>query len=298
VTAIEGFGKAAEALVSVIRDACGIVIEPAKKKANARAEMVIEKEELRHKYELRKADIIESVKQRVWERELRRNLNIEQIGLEALDLLSEDADPQRLDRNWLDHFIASCQDVGEDEIRSLWAQILAQETAIPGRYSKRTLDYLKNFSVVDCRLFETFRSFVFRHEAFSVFVMPDEIRSDCLEWPEFFQRYGFAFEQLIHLVNIGVISAVNRIHLPVVDPGLSFTYFDWTMTIRNKPKTAFMLDEGLYMLSEVGDQLARVIEGKPNVPFLRAVKAALELVPFDVDLTKGGRVLLGHCLPK
>lgn len=253
---IEGLGKAAENLSLIMRDALGIYIEPAKKKRMAQAEMEIEEKRLFHNYDLEKIDLAERAKLRIFETGTRRQQNLEKIGAEAVSLLPETATPEKINIDWLHHFADSAKDVSEEELRKLWAQILSQEATEPGKFSKRTLDYLKNFSVYDCELFEKLLPFIFMNEEnLAFFIVPKS------QFSTFKEKYQIGLFETLHLKNIGLCSTAES--------GLSFSiapdepfktlYFGKLISIYNPTNNQIIIYDA-HFLSEAGNQLFSVLD--------------------------------------
>ena len=71
---------------------------------------------------------------------------MEAIILKALKELPEVVPEEMPEEDWVHRFFGDCEDVGDEEMQSLWAQILAGEVAQPGTFSKRTLGFVKQLS--------------------------------------------------------------------------------------------------------------------------------------------------------
>lgn len=57
------------------------------------------------------------------------------------------------DIDWLNRLFSIVENISDDDMQNLWAQILAGETKTPQSYSLKTLDVLRNMSKKDARLY-------------------------------------------------------------------------------------------------------------------------------------------------
>lgn len=121
---------------------------------------------------------------------MRRQANLEDIGTRALNMLPETATPEYIDVNWINTF-ASC---AEYELKNLWASILCNEPQNPGKYSKRTLNSLKDFDVHDCKMCEMIAPYVFK--------ILEKIENFCgILWDEEIQK-KIQYSMMSHLESI------------------------------------------------------------------------------------------------
>jgi hypothetical protein len=282
------FEKPTEKLIEIFEKIFGIFIDPAKKLV---VDMTTEK---RHKYELEKIDIEEKVKigaiqfnpdlaerakNRLDVNETKRQLNLEQIGTIALQLLPKNAVPEKINIDWLDHFIISSQDTGEQYLRNIWANILSQEATKPGRFSKRTLDYFKNFSVDDCKLFEKFLPFIFKHNDTAIFYNPFY-----RDFIKFRDEFDFSYLDFFHLTAIGIIIG-NFAELRVdIGKHLEYYYFDKKIRIYNENNQPQIITA--YMLTEVGSQLANIVDAVGYNEFLDIVISNIKSKGLRVETDK------------
>ncbi len=286
---LEGLSKAAENLTILLKDVLGIYIDPAKEKRMAKVEMQIEKERLFHDYDLKKKDLTERAKLRLFKTELRRQYNLEKIGEETIKILPESASPNKINIDWLHHFGTCAQDVGEDDLRKIWARILSEEATNPGKISKRTLEYLKNFTAKDCELFEKLLPFLFTDESENKYFL-FRSKSSPTRFNEFAEssfieeKYGFSYLDYIHLKNIGIITSENTaLNIDYPEDEEKITYFDTELTIQN-PQRGKIDINSLFLLTEVGCQLADVIKTEKNEQYLAESIESLESLGLEVNI--------------
>ena len=97
---------------------------------------------------------------------IKKQNNIENITSAAL---LEYMDDEHLDNNftdkkpsedWINRFFDYAEDIGTEEMQSLWSKVLAGEIKKPNSYSLRTLEFLRNTSLEEAKAFEKIASFI------------------------------------------------------------------------------------------------------------------------------------------
>lgn len=85
---------------------------------------------------------------RVLYRELRREINLRAIALLTQEEagFSRELPDQRVSDQWMARWVDGAQDVSDEELRILWAKLLAGEIKRPGTFSLHTIDYLRRVS--------------------------------------------------------------------------------------------------------------------------------------------------------
>ena len=98
---------------------------------------------------------------RIWEYAEREQWNVEKTLEYAAAALSEDEPGSEPSDEWLHHFQDGAKFMSDEDLRSLWGSILAQEIRQPGTVSKRTLGVLKTIDKRTAVAFQRIRSLAF-----------------------------------------------------------------------------------------------------------------------------------------
>ena len=129
----------------------------AKARSEAAEYLLAPDAEVRGTVEFTRDDII----QRVEYQERKRLANVRSVVEDTAENLGDkevaDHEP---DPDWTARFFDSVQDVSSEEMRKIWAKILAGEVESPGRTSLRTLDTLRNMTKRDAQMFLNICDFV------------------------------------------------------------------------------------------------------------------------------------------
>lgn len=206
-----------------------MIYEPTAIRRRARAEA--DSTVIRATAEAEAAEILDRARARIAAREVRRQRNLEAIVTKAIPQLPETGSGAPLDEDWVAEFANASQDTSDEHLQSLWARILAGETASPGRFSRRTLQSVRVLSKIEADLFTRFCSFVWLINDDAYHVIP----------PHWKARTGsvsvggggssserIAFEEMMHLRAIGLITENEQqilLRLPGSRPHL-FRYMD------------------------------------------------------------------------
>lgn len=184
-------------LVKVLADGCGKLYEPTgiRRKAAAEADALL----IQEVAQVGASDIRRRAAQRVLDVEERRQENIEDIAHKAAALLPDTVSETPVDPDWATRFFNECQDIRAEELRTVWARLLAGELASPGSFSPRTLAVLKNLTASEAQLFNTLCKHSFR--AFDWKVVPLATAADAKFW----DTLGLNYVSLQRLVDAGLI---------------------------------------------------------------------------------------------
>lgn len=81
--------------------------------------------------------------------------NLQQIVNQAKTQFTEgeQVSPEPVNKDWQNRFFSIAEDISDEEMQKLWANILAGEVKRPKSFSLRTLDVLRNLSKEEAELF-------------------------------------------------------------------------------------------------------------------------------------------------
>jgi len=148
---LRDLSKPACKLIDAVSGAVGILYEPTRIRRRAKAEA--DATLIAAKAGVTVDDIQLRAKARVKNKERRRQQNIESVVSQAVTFLPESVSAERVDDDWVFQFFEHSQDVSDEQMKSLWARLLAGEVAKPGSYSLRTLNVVKHLHSEDADLF-------------------------------------------------------------------------------------------------------------------------------------------------
>lgn len=183
-------------LIEVVAAGCGRLYEPTgiRRKARAEGDAAVILEGARG----RVSELRDRAAQRLLDTEERRQQNIEAITEDAIKRLPGTVSDDPVDQDWAARFFSECQDISNEEMRSVWARLLAGEVARPGSFSPRTLWVLKNLTRREAQLFNELCKQSFRVGGVLQPMVGVPERSSVLE------EHGLDFQGLQRLVDAGL----------------------------------------------------------------------------------------------
>lgn len=255
--------KPATVLIEKISDAVGGIFKPHQIKRIAEAEA--EAEKIRALADIEIKDLQQRALVRFVAEETKKQANIETITLKALEDVKDEARPQDMEDDWIANFFDKCRLISDEEMQSLWAKVLAGEANAPGKFSKRTVNFLSSIDKSDAILFTQLCGFGW----FIGNVVP--LIYDVQH--EIYISRGITFNALKHLDEIGLLSfehltGYRRIHLQEV---IAVHYYGTPINIKFKKQNDNELDIGKVLLSKTGQELASISGSKPVESFINYI---------------------------
>ena len=230
-------------------------------------------------------EIGETITQRIRFQEEKRHSNIAAaVVAAATELGDKEVSDHEPDHDWTARFFNEVQDVSSDDMRAIWAKILAGEVEKPGSTSARTLTILKNLDRKSARLFNTLCSIC-------VSLRPDANVALDARVPSMggqpgqnsLQKYGLSYDSLNILneygliipdynsyypytISIGItvgVSGQERIRIP-----FTFQKRFWVLEPMPEFQQADEFRLSGVMLTQAGRELQSVVAEEPSHQFL------------------------------
>ncbi len=208
--------------------------------------------------------------------ELKKQNNIDNVvGYAAQNLCDKElVSTQPVDEDWVTRFFDSVSDVSSDEMQLIWGKILAGEVNIPGSFSLRTLEAVKNMNRQDAEMFVKVAPFLVTIDK-ERFVTSDI---------SLLQKYGLSYEMIMTLDECRLINSSGS---------LSFNFQianGQSKLIYTAERVSFfkgMINEGakvtfgIHNLTRVGKELLTIIDAKPSNDYF------IDLVKHIESINKG-----------
>jgi len=189
--------KPATVLIEKISGAIGVLYEPIQIKRIARAES--EAMKIRFLAESELSELSQRALQRFIGEETKKQNIIESITSKSLPLLDDKSRPENIDDDWIVNFFDKCRIVSDSEMQDIWSRVLAGEVNSPGKFSKRTINFMASLDKNDAIIFTKLCSF---NWLFGDSAQPLIYDVDALVY----KNNGINFSSLKHLDAIGLIS--------------------------------------------------------------------------------------------
>ena len=210
----------------------------------------------------------------------RSEINSAKAILYAEEQLSSEAEPppeQSVDDDWLFAWREYAGKVSAEDLQRLWGSVLAGEVKTPGKYSIRTLDFLKTLSKADAELISLLAKYVIDGRI---------ARSQ----DEYLSSHGFSFSMLLQAQDLGVVSGVEALGLTTtyktIQNGKFFRFLvshDKVLIVQHEdPSKELRLE--MCLLTAVGQQVLGLGSFEPDIEYLRLVGKGFVNQGFTVEL--------------
>lgn len=214
--------------------------------------------------------------------EIRKQANVTRALLHAEeDLLSSVQEPPEtlINDDWLYRWRDHASQVSTDELQDLWGRLLAGEVKAPGRYSLRTLEFLRNLSAAEAAAIERL----------SQFSLGGAIFRDA---KGIFEAEGIDLGFLLEMQQLGIIAGVEA-------KGLEMTYGSaapsaFSLPIKSNGMALIVSGSDAnaqfsipaYQVTSIGSQVMSLGKFNANVPYLRSLGEHIRRQGLDVKLAK------------
>ena len=227
----------------------------------------------------------------------RRQRNREEIAAQAVLALPNEVAAEKPQEDWIYQFFNCCEDIGNEEMQSLWGRLLAGEITQPGSYSIRTLNTVKLLDSSEAILFTKLCASLWTINNHGM-VVAGRIRGR----GQFTQNLGLAFpgemekvtptihdNKLIHLTNIGLIE-LSHLDSFIVHPmpgaeSIPANYFEFSYELTHRVQA--VLPVGTVLLTSVGMELVKVAGGAADIEYHEHVLSVWRSLGFEVKRTNG-----------
>lgn len=169
-----------------------------------------------------------------------------------------------IDEDWLFMWREYASKVSAEDLQRLWGSVLAGEVKAPGRYSIRTLEFLKTLSKPEAEMITTLASYVIDGRV-------ARAQSTYLD------SKGLNFSTLLVMQELGVISGVEAIGLTTTYKSvvtekfvLAFVSHNKALIVEHDDPTR-TLEFEVYMLTAVGKQILGLGSFEPDVEYMRLI---------------------------
>ena len=223
---------------------------------------------------------IESASKRFVAHEVKRQLNLDYIVAKAVEQIQieKEVSEKPVDPDWTTRFINIAQDISDNEMQDIWAQILAGEVASPGNYSYRTLDCLKNLTKEEANMFITSSSLIMQIDNKKIIYNDSKI----------LEKTGFVYIKWQRLVEAGLLNALSTATLTILKNCKEFSIlYAGKVAICKKTNNECIIP--IYSMTSVGEQLYKIVSKQYNEQYfmdvLKEIKKSVVSVEYSTVFT-------------
>lgn len=211
---------------------------------------------------------------------IRQEVSIAKAVIYAEEELQKDSSEPPQDSpqdDWLLRWRECAAGVSSDELQQIWGKVLAGEVKSPGRFSLRTLEFLRNLSQAEAQAIERISPFVIS----GVLYRGDD---------EMLKAEGVSFSDLLAMQELGVLAGVDGLGLEITWNSDAPTSFQKALTCHGALILATAQDAGSFIklkicaVTAIGKQVLSLGSFSPNVKMVESVATAIKALGFDVQV--------------
>lgn len=184
---------------------------------------------------------------------------------------------QDVDEDWLFAWRDYAGQVSTEDLQRLWGSVLAGEVKSPGKYSLRTLEFLKMLSKSEAELISKLASYVID-------------RRVARDHQQYLDGVGLNFSVLLKMQNLGVISGIDSLGVTasyktvVEGKFVKVLLSDGKALLVEHEDSNQVLKLKAYALTDVGAQILELGSFEPDQEYLRLVGKKIASEGFSVHL--------------
>lgn len=214
--------------------------------------------------------------------------NIEAIMAMAMSFCPDVTCKGQPDSDWVERFIALCEDTSNESMQKLWAKILAGETVSPGTFSIKSLQTLKQMTQREADALQKCTAICgFNEKDNSHLILLGFYKK-----PSLFDllrkgnkvslnlgRAGISFPDILTLMDIGLVYR-KEIESPALKAGheMNLAFLTQRVILKSKSNDLVL---SYYKFTQTGDELRKLINMPINKGYKNLLNTALD-EEFDV----------------
>lgn len=197
---------------------------------------------------------------------------------EQLAADSQDPPAGNIDEDWLFAWRENAGKVSTEDLQRLWGSVLAGEVKAPGKYSIRTLEFLKTLSKQEAELISQLASYVIDGRI-------------ARAQKTYLDSKGLTFSRLLMMQELGVLSGVEAIGLSTNYNSIVPEKFTRALVSHGKAliiehdDSSKALKIEIYMLTAVGRQVLGLGSFEADLEYMRLVARDILKQGFTVKLS-------------
>lgn len=257
--AFTAIGNVIEKLIDKVSNAVGWVATP---KANKTYKLEAEKyliEQIKKDENMpliAKAASISNAKKII-----KQYTNQNDIFNDAMNYLSHKEDFDRvddIDDDWLEFFFDKAKDIAREDMKIIWAKLLAKGIKEPGSVSRQLLHILMVIDKEEANSFTKLSSYCINADGKDHIIIYFDILLNN------YAENGLIEEEILRLEDIGLVQQSSNGYTYSLETDKKIMYFDTEIKINNKK----ILNVGNVILSRAGEELMSILtERKPIVGY-------------------------------
>ena len=209
------------------------------------------------------------IQERILFIEVERQNSIDNVAEIAADQLKNEKEisDEPVDKDWSKKFFTIVQDISDEEMQTIWGRILAGETKLPNSYSFRTLEFLKNFSKTEAKVFNKFADIRIKSSEENFIYNP---KDDFLE-----KEFGISFSDKLLMVELGLLVSKDSLKFSLKatanDKQINALYYGKKAILLYRAKNVPKQVIEVLVFTKIGFELSKLIPQKFNLNYTELI---------------------------
>ena len=185
--------------------------------------------------------------------EMRMQSNMESIAAKAIPHLTDDAEPEKLDDDWIANFFDKSRITSDGQMQELWAKVLAGEGSKSGSFSRKTVNLLADLDKRDAEFFTSLCRVSWMISGTLVPLVYDEGST-------VYHRLGIDFDSVSQLEALGLVrfQVVGNFSATNLPQNVPVSYGGRRVSLTFPKSDGNRLDLGKILLTKSGRELLRI----------------------------------------
>jgi len=204
---------------------------------------------------------------------------------------SSDLPREEINQDWLNTWRDNASKVSDQEVQSLWGNVLAQEFLEPGRYSLRLLEFLRTMSKSDALLIEKIAPFISKQ---GLIYGRQETGNILKKENGLLNSFNISENEIDFLEEIGLVSGVSTLGKIITPSNINEEKGSFLSGIHvGKDRVILMSNEDkdksfsycFFDITKIGREIFSLVETEINFDYMLWLGAQF-LDDFDVSIYK------------
>ncbi len=208
--------------------------------------------------------------------EISKQENIEAIVDKACDEIKDQVvqSTENVSPEWINRYINIAGEISTEQMQELWAKILAGEVIKPNSYSLKTLECLRNMSIIDAMLFERIADFVISDS----YLFNDKALNS---------KYGISYDDILNLDDCGLINSSGLISLQKKSSNekkILIDLYDYVLLFYSEHTQFISINN--FPLTRAGRELLSIVKkNRANTDYIRDFIRIIQNKNRDISFT-------------
>lgn len=210
---------------------------------------------------------------------IKEQINIDEIVANAVNLIQckinkdyNKISKEEVSEDWALRFFDISKNIRDEEMKNLWASILADEVISPGSYSLRTLETLKNMNRQDAELFIKISNLAL--DTSHLVIIPES--------KQMLEKYNISFVDKVYLEELNLLQ--RDLSYNIEPNNEQFIMFGEKRCLIIKNISNKKVSFGILKLTNVGKEIYKLSNPTYDLKYLKEIGKGIQCLSKDLEV--------------